>query len=187
MNFNVAVILRETALESPGRPAILYPGGSLTYAELDGLSDLVAASLQASGIGAGDAVALQLPNIPEFVVAYFGILKAGGVAVPVNILLKAPEAAFLLGDSAAKILITWGGVLDHALPGAASAGVSEIYAVGGNDDDERAVPFNRLLAVPTASAQIAASANRTTPRSSCTPPVRPGSLKAPSLATCSCT
>ena len=107
MYFNLAVILRETALASPGRPAILYPGGSLTYAELDGLSDLVAASLQASGIRPGDAVALQLPNIPEFVVAYFGILKAGGVAVPVNILLKAPEVAFLLGDSAAKILITW--------------------------------------------------------------------------------
>ena len=155
MNFNLAVILRETALESPGRTAILYPGGSLTYAELDGLSDLVAASLQANGIRPGDAVALQLPNIPEFVVAYFGILKAGGVAVPVNILLKAPEVAFLLGDSAAKIIITWGGVLDHALKGAASAGVSQIYAVGGNDD-ERAIPFNRLLAVPTAIGEIAA-------------------------------
>lgn len=154
MNFNLAVILRETALASPGRPAILYPGGSLTYAELDGLSDLVAASLQASGIRPGDAVALQLPNIPEFVVAYFGILKAGGAAVPVNILLKAPEVAFILGDSAAKILITWGGALDHALTGAASAGVSEIYAVGGNDD-ERAIPFNRMLAVPAASARLA--------------------------------
>ncbi|TVZ02004.1 long-chain fatty acid--CoA ligase [Trebonia kvetii] len=154
MNFNLAVILRETALDSPGRPAILYPGGSLTYAELDGLSDLVAASLQASGIRPGDAVALQLPNIPEFVVAYFGILKAGGAAVPVNIMLKAPEVAFILGDSAAKILITWGGALDHALTGAASAGVSEIYAVGGSDD-ERAISFSRLLAVATASGRLA--------------------------------
>ena len=154
MSFNLAVILRETALASPGRPAILYPGGSLTYAELDGLSDLVAAGLQASGVRPGDAVALQLPNVPEFVVSYFAILKAGGVAVPVNTMLKAPEAAFILGDSAAKILITWGSVLDHALTGAVSAGVSEIYSVGGND--ERAIPFDRLLAVPTPSAQLAA-------------------------------
>ena len=153
MNFNLAVILRETALESPGHPVVCYPGGSLTYAELDTLSDLVATSLRASGVRPGDTVALQLPNIPQFLVAYFGILKAGGVVVPVNILLKAPEVAFVLGDSAARILITWGGVLDEALKGAASAGVSEIYAVG---DDERAIAFERLLAVPAATSRLAA-------------------------------
>ena len=71
-----------------------------------------------------------LPRRAAGHVAYFGILKAGGVAVPLNVLLKAPEVAFYLGDSGAKILITWGGVLGDAARGAAAAGVSEIYAVG---------------------------------------------------------
>ena len=47
-------------------------------------------------------MALQLPNIPQFLIAYFGILKAGGVVVPMNVLLKAPEVAFYLGDSAGE-------------------------------------------------------------------------------------
>ena len=57
----------------------------------------MAASLEAAGIEPGDPVALQLPNIPQFLIGYFGILKAGAVAVPLNVLLKAPEVAFHAG------------------------------------------------------------------------------------------
>ncbi len=153
MNFNLAVILRETAFASPDKPAAVYPGGSLTYGELDALSGRLAAGLRTSGIRPGDVVALQLPNIPQFLVAYFGILKAGGVVVPLNVLLKGPEVGFQLDNSAARILITWGGVLDQALKGAASAGVSEIYAVG--DDTGRASPFERLLAAPVNGDHLA--------------------------------
>ena len=92
-------------------------------------------------------MALQLPNISQFLVAYFGILKAGGVAVPLNVLLKAPEVAFYLGDSGAEILITWEGVLGEAAKGAAAAGVSEIYAVGHAENAPGAYPFEQLLAV----------------------------------------
>jgi acyl-CoA synthetase (AMP-forming)/AMP-acid ligase II len=55
----------------------------------------------------GDRIGLQLPNIPQFVIAYFGVLKAGCVAGPMNVLLKAPEVAFRLGDSHAKAMISW--------------------------------------------------------------------------------
>ena len=146
MNFNLAVILSETASASPGKPVALYDGARLTYAELDALSDRLAAGLQAGGVRPGEAVALQLPNIPQFLIAYFGILKAGGVVVPLNVLLKAPEVAYHLGDCAAKMLITWEGVLDDAAKGAAAAGVSTIYAVGHAEDDGQALPFERLLA-----------------------------------------
>ena len=54
------------------------------------------------GLRPGDPVGLQLPNIPQFLIAYFGILKAGGVVVPLNVLLKAPEIAFQLGDCGAQ-------------------------------------------------------------------------------------
>src|ERR1022692_3621555 len=79
MSFNLAVILRETASASPGKPVALFPGGQLAYGELDALSDRLAAGLESSGLRPGDVVALQLPNIPQFLVAYFGILKAGCV------------------------------------------------------------------------------------------------------------
>ena len=148
MNFNLAVILRETAAASPDKPVAIYEGAKMTYRELDARSDQLAASLRASGIEPGDAVAVQLPNIPHFLIAYFGILKAGAVVVPINVLLKAPEVAYHLSDSGAKILITWEGVLPDAAKGAAEAGVSEIYALGHAPDSAGAMPFERLLATP---------------------------------------
>jgi long-chain acyl-CoA synthetase len=155
MNFNLAVILGETAAVSPGKSAAVYDGGRLTYRELDELSDRVAASLERSGIEPGDRVALQLPNIPQFLIGYFGILKAGAVAVPMNVLLKAPEITFYLGDSRAKVLITWEGVLGEAAKGAEAAGLSEIYAVGHPADAPGAHPFEQLLAVAAKAHQLA--------------------------------
>jgi acyl-CoA synthetase (AMP-forming)/AMP-acid ligase II len=67
----------------------VFTGGQLTYRELDRASDRLAATLAATGIKPGDPVALQLPNIGQFLIAYFGILKSGGVVVPLNVLLKA--------------------------------------------------------------------------------------------------
>jgi long-chain acyl-CoA synthetase len=155
MNFNLAVILRETAMASPEKPVAFYDRGQLTYGELDALSDRMAAGLQAAGIRAGDAVALQLPNIPQFLIGYFGILKAGGVVVPMNVLLKAPEVAYQLGNAAVKLLITWEGVLEDAAKGAASAGVSDVYAVGHTADGGHALAFEHLLAVPASGPQLA--------------------------------
>ena len=96
----------------------------MTYRELDALS-----GREAVGMRPGDAVALQLPNIWQFLGAYFGILKAGGVAVPLNVLLKAPEVAFYLGDSLAKILITWEGVLSDAAKGAGAFGERQRHSI----------------------------------------------------------
>ena len=150
MSFNLAVILSETAHAAPDRPVAMYDGGRLTYRELDHASDLLAAALAASGIEPGDRVALQLPNIPQFLISYFGILKAGAVVVPLNVLLRAPEVAFHLSDSGARVLITWDGVLAEAAKGAEAAGVETIYAVGpaagsGVTGSEVAAPFERLL------------------------------------------
>ena len=149
MTFNLAVMLRETASVSPGKPVAVYAGGKLTYGELDVLSDRLAAGLDSAGLRPGDPVALQLPNIPQFLVAYFGILKAGGVVVPLNVMLKAREVEFQLEDSASRMLITWEGILGEAAKGAAAAGVRDIYAVGHADANADALPFERLLAVGT--------------------------------------
>jgi long-chain acyl-CoA synthetase len=145
MSFNLAVILRETALATPGRPVATCDGGRLSYGELDQASDRLAANLAATGIKPGDRVALQLPNIPQFLISYFGILKAGAVVVPLNVLLRAPEVAFHLSDSGARALITWDGVLAEAAKGAAVAGLDAIYAVGATAGSDVAVAFERLL------------------------------------------
>ena len=75
MSLNLAVILRMSAQSSPDRPVAVYDGGRVTYRELDRASDRLAAALTAAGIKPGDPVALQLPNIPQFL-SYFGILKS---------------------------------------------------------------------------------------------------------------
>jgi long-chain acyl-CoA synthetase len=154
--FNLAVMLRESASATPAKPVALFDGGRLTYAELDGLSDRLAAGLQRHGVAPGDPVALQLPNVPQFLIAYFGILKAGAVAVPMNVLLKAPEVAFQLGDSGARLLITWAGVLDDAAKGAAQAGVGDVFVLGGGAGAETATPFERLLETAPADRPLAA-------------------------------
>jgi long-chain acyl-CoA synthetase len=144
MSFNLAVILTETARSAPDHPVAVFDGGRLTYHELDQASDRVAAALAVAGIEPGDRVALQLPNIPQFLISYFGILKAGGVVVPLNVLLRAPEVAFHLSDSGARVLITWEGVLSEAAKGAEAAGVEAIYAVG-HAGAAGALPFEGLL------------------------------------------
>jgi long-chain acyl-CoA synthetase len=147
--FNLALMLREAAGATPGKPVALFDGGQLTYGELDALSDQLANGLLGLGLEPGDTVAVQLPNIPQFLVTYFGVLKAGGVVVPMNVLLKAPEVAYHLSDAKARALVTWAGVLDEAAKGAADAGVREVFVVG-ETPDAHAAPFAKLLAGPSA-------------------------------------
>ncbi len=155
MNFNLAVILRETAAASPGRPAAVFDGGQLSYGELDALSDRLASGLREAGLRPGDAIAVELPNIPQFLVAYFGILKSGAIAVPVNPMLKAQELAFQLRDSGARMLICWAGVLGEAAKAAAAAGLDQIVVVGEPAGVPAAVPFEQLLAAHADGPQLA--------------------------------
>ena len=149
MSLNLATMLRESALAYPDKPVALYDGGRLSYAELDVLTDRFAAGLRASGVGPGETVGLQLPNIPQFLIAYFGMLKAGCVAVPLNVLLKAPEVAFCLGNAQARALVAWAGVADEAMKGAGDAGVSAVYVVNtpGVPEAEAGHRFEEMLAV----------------------------------------
>ena len=82
-----------------GRPAIRLGEVELSYAELDDRSARLATLLREQGVEPGDRVGVMLPNVPEFPVAYYGVLRAGGVVVPMNVLLKRREIAFYLEDS----------------------------------------------------------------------------------------
>jgi long-chain acyl-CoA synthetase len=95
-------ILRSSARQWPERNAIIFGGMEITYAELDNLSDRFAAALVDMGVVKGDRVAIHLPNCPQFAIAYFGLLKAGAVFVPVSPLLSERELLFQLNDSGAE-------------------------------------------------------------------------------------
>ena len=107
--FNLASVLEHGSFLTPDRTAITCCGVNLTYAEVDARASSVAAGLASLGIAPGDHVALSCPNIHWFPIAYFGILKAGAVVVPLNVLLKPREIAYHLHDSEAKALIAFEG------------------------------------------------------------------------------
>ena len=103
---NIAQILERSRRLFPDKPAVIFEGQSITYRELDEMSNRVANGLSGLGIARGDRVALLLPNIPAFMGVYFGIQKIGAIAVCVNSALKAEETRFLLDDSGATALVT---------------------------------------------------------------------------------
>nr|WP_211177212.1 long-chain fatty acid--CoA ligase [Pseudonocardia acidicola] len=146
----MATILRESARTHPQHPALLFDGSVVSYAELDAASDRFAVGLLARGLVPGDVVGLQLPNVPQFVVAYFGILKAGCVVVPMNVLFKAGEIGYILADSGARMLITWAGAAEEAAKGAADAGVQGLVVLNPPGTPPAGVgrPFEQLLANP---------------------------------------
>ena len=91
-------ILRETARRCPEKTALIYFHHRLSYWELDLLSDRFAAYLARLGLEKGDKVATMLPNCTQHVIAMYGILKAGCVMVPFNVMLKADEIRYILGN-----------------------------------------------------------------------------------------
>src|SRR5690349_12002625 len=139
-------MLRESARAHPHRTAIIADEHRLSWAELDAAADRMAEGLHRHGLRPGDTVALQLPNVPQFVIAWFGILKAGLVAVPMNVLFKDREVAYVLADAGARALITWQGCADAAAKGAAEAGVGSVFVLGATVDEMPGAPFEDLLA-----------------------------------------
>ncbi|KQW03876.1 long-chain fatty acid--CoA ligase [Streptomyces sp. Root369] len=100
---NVSGLLTRTASGYPARTAIVFGGDRISYAELDAASNRVANLLIERGVRPGEKVAVSCTNIPQFTTVYFGILKAGAVVVPLNVLLKAREIAYHLNDSDATV------------------------------------------------------------------------------------
>ena len=83
----------------------------------------------------------MLPNVPYFPVCYYGVLRAGGIVVPMNVLLKRREVAFYLEDSGAKLLFAWHGFAEDAQAGAEQAGAEcllvepgRVRGAGGRGD-----------------------------------------------------
>jgi long-chain acyl-CoA synthetase len=122
MGLNLASIVTDSAERAPEAVAVRLGPLELTYAELDDRSARLAALLREQGLQQGDRVGVMLPNVLEFPVSYYGVLRAGGVVVPMNVLLKRREIAFYLDDSGAKLLLAWHGFAEEARGGVEDAG-----------------------------------------------------------------
>ncbi len=144
MSFNLATILTETTLAAPDAPVCRIAGTTTTYRELDEQSGRLAAGLRSAGLAPGQVVALQLPNVPQFLAAYFGALKAGLVVLPLNPLLMAPELEYHLTDSAASLLIGFEGMHAEAAKACETTGVP-LYLVSMGSDALPGRPFAELV------------------------------------------
>ena len=119
--------LEESAARYPDNVAIHFKPSHqgfaksrLTYRELNDLSDRMAAALADRGLKKGDRVAIFMPNIPQFIITYYGILKAGGVVVASNPTYTEPELEHQLKDSGAVAIALHEPLLRHGAAGAAA-------------------------------------------------------------------
>ncbi|MFD7485089.1 long-chain-fatty-acid--CoA ligase [Streptomyces mirabilis] len=131
---NLASALVSSARTHPDRAALRLEDAVVSYRTLDQGSAHMAGLLHHRGVKPGDRVAVMLPNVPEFAVAYFGVLRAGGIVVPMNPLLKSREIAYYLGDSGARLLFTWHAFADEARAGARQAEAEVVVVSPGTFD-----------------------------------------------------
>jgi long-chain acyl-CoA synthetase len=126
MGTNLASILNDSAERSSQTPAIRLGEFELSFGRLDDASARMATLLREKGVRPGDRVGVMLPNVPQFPIAYYGVLRAGGIVVPMNVLLKRREIAFYLEDSGTRLLFAWHGFAEEAKGGAEDAGAELI-------------------------------------------------------------
>ncbi|GID97361.1 long-chain fatty acid--CoA ligase [Amorphoplanes digitatis] len=125
MTLNLATLLEDSARRHPDRDAVVLGETRLSYAALDAAAGRVAGLLASRGVRPGDRVALSCPNLPYFPIAYYGILKAGAVVVPLNVLLKGREIAYHLADSAARAYLCFEGTADLPMGAEGFAGFGQ--------------------------------------------------------------
>lgn len=134
MALSLASILAESACRHAGRTAVVFGQQRISYADLWEHARRYAALFRRSGVEPGDRVAMLVPNTPDFPQAYYGIVAAAGVVVPVHALLTPGEIAYVLRDSGAKMLVCSPALGASGRPGAESAGIPYVETGVSSDD-----------------------------------------------------
>ena len=119
------------ARSRPDAVAVRLDENTLTWRDLDEATARVAGLLRAGGIAPGDRVALIMPNVPQFPVLYHGVLRAGGIVVPMNPLLRGREVAHHFADSGARLAFVWSAVADAAHAGAVGTDTRVVVVAPG--------------------------------------------------------
>jgi long-chain acyl-CoA synthetase len=113
---NLRLMLDEAVKSYAKKTALAMGGSRLSYAQLDEASNKIANTLLGIGVGRGDRVAMLMSNSLEFVTTYFGVVKIGGVAVPLDTKYKPAELASLFGDSQPRVLVAESPLLERIAP-----------------------------------------------------------------------
>ena len=119
---NLAQTILDAGQQDPDHIAVKLDDTEMSYAMLDGATAHMVGLLHEHGVKPGDRVGIMLPNVPYFPVCYYGILRAGAIVVPMNVLLKKREVGYYLSDPEAKLLIAWADFAEAAETGAEEAG-----------------------------------------------------------------
>jgi long-chain acyl-CoA synthetase len=133
---NLAGLLTASAERDPDHVAIKLDDVELSYGMLHGATAHIAGLLAAHGFQRGDRVGIMLPNVPYFPVCYYGVLRAGGIVVPMNVLLRTREVAYYLSDSGAKLLFAWHAFAEDAQTGAKQAGAECLLVEPGSFEQQ---------------------------------------------------
>ncbi|MFQ3318876.1 MAG: long-chain acyl-CoA synthetase [Natronomonas sp.] len=144
---NLVTDIEETVAASPDATAIGYDGQKITYEEFWIQTGQFAQALADAGVEPGDRVGVYLPNLPQYVIAFHGILRAGGIVVPMNPQYKSREIKHLLGDSSAVAVVTLADLVPQVQEVQDDTDVHTIISVGG--DAEGATEFGAFLADDT--------------------------------------
>jgi long-chain acyl-CoA synthetase len=147
MSENLALNLIDSVRRGAEHPAVRLGDTVVSYRALDDLTAQLAGLLREHGVEPGDRVGIMLPNVPQFAVAYYGVLRAGGIVVPMNVLLKRREVAFYLGDPDARVVLAWHEFAEEAIAGAQEAGAECIIVQPGE--------FEQMLAAATPVRDVA--------------------------------
>ncbi len=131
---NLVTNIAETVESQPDAAAIGYEGRVSTYRELWDQTGAFASGLVERGFEPGDRVGIYLPNLPSYVVAFHGTLRAGGVVVPMNPQYKAREIEYLLADSGATVVVTLDDLAPHVEDVRDATAVEHIVTVPGGGD-----------------------------------------------------
>lgn len=105
-DLTLPAVLHQTAEKYPQHTSMVYQNASWSYTQLNDLVSQMANFLINRGVQPGDRVGIQLPNSPQFIIAYYGTLRAGAIAVPINPQFKGDDLTFLVDDSALKAVVT---------------------------------------------------------------------------------
>jgi long-chain acyl-CoA synthetase len=138
-------VLKKSAEACPEKTAIVCGEQEISYAKLESLSNQFANALVKIGVEKGDRVALFLPNIPEFVISYFGILKAGAVATTISPLHREREVEFQLCDSAAETIVTLASLQNVVDKARNKCKLKNIVVTEMNEDTEKSSTADKRL------------------------------------------
>lgn len=134
-------MLARSAGRTPEKTAVIFRDQQTSYAELNRRANQVANALVGLGIRPGDRVAIFIHNLPIFIEAYYGILKAGATVIPLNVLYKAGELEYIFNDSGARAVLTFGPFAQTALAARANAPHMEHVIVATPEDIPGAVAW----------------------------------------------